>query len=138
MNPVFHQFTPEELYVHVVKLQMPAAQPAANDRFSINGHPVCEPLVIFAENLYKYGMKSNTFHAQLLRVDNIGLSHTLHTLTGRRYAQFVREFLSLMLHDLFDGREEKLKDLAGRMGFAEYSGFYRFVIRNFRQRPGKI
>lgn len=138
MNPIFHQFTPKELYTHVLKLQASDAETAANNRYSIDGKPLCEMLIIFAENVYKYGMKSNTFHADLLHIENISLSHTLLVLTGRKYARFMREFLTLMLHDLFDGREEKLKALSQRMGFAEYSGFYRFVKRNFKQRPGRI
>ena len=63
------------------------------------------------------------------------MCNTTFTLTGMKYTDFTEAYVLLMATDLLKNNKKELRDVAKRLGFGSYSGFYRFMMRKGKGRP---
>lgn len=130
MNPYFHQFTPQELYISIADRKADANNLVAN--FNITG---CTFLDAFVGNIDMYGYHTAQFHAKMLGISRTELCFTVLTLTGMTYTNFMVEYILLMIKDRICGKKADLNAISKQLGFGSYSGFYRFVLRNMKDKP---
>ena len=55
---------------------------------------------------------------------------------GYEVYRFSEAYILLMVNDLLKDKKNDLKFVAQRLGFGSYSGFYRFMMRNGKGKPG--
>ena len=138
MCAVFHQFTPVELYIGVVK---PATTVVENSTetpftgFRATGYPFLD---IFLSNLHQYGMRTADFHTARMDLTKPEFCFTLQTLTGMNFTDFTEAYILLMAADLLKDKKKELRDVAKRLGFGSYSGFYRFMMRKAKKMPSRL
>lgn len=129
----FKQFRPEEIYIGLAQNHPEADK--ENDEGIVNVRNILykptgiEFLDTFMENLHRHGYKSQTFHANRLGVDKYEMSVGLHLLTGMQYRQFVEQYISFIVEDLYNLYPKHMRWIAKELGFASYSGFYRYGLR---------
>lgn len=137
----YRQFKPADIYIGIdnpqpVGTEDEAGQPTKK----INGFrdTGCEFFDVFLNNLYVYGLRTGKFHAKLLGIDSTALSYTIEVLTGMKYVAFTSECTLLMTNDLMKRGNKDLSKLSNRLGFATYSGFFRFYKRHNKKSPTRI
>jgi hypothetical protein len=130
MSATFKQFTPSELYISL-------SEPVSPDTTNPTNIPAsgCDFLDVFVKNLRQYGYRTTKYHARLLGISPTELSFTVLTLTGMTFTDFVIAYILLMANDLLKEKKRDLKAVSERLGFGSYSGFYRFIMRNMKEKP---
>ena len=127
----FKQYKPIDIFRTCIP-----AEDTSDDRFEECNHKTgCVFLDLFVTHLTKYGLKSGRFHASLLGITQTELFFTVQTLTGLSYTDFIHGYLELMVRELIKKPEYDLKKISKRLGYHSYSGFYRFVSRNMKEKP---
>jgi len=135
MQAIFHQFTPAELYIGI-SVPKDTVPDNATESPVAGFHPTgCAFFDLFLGNLHQYGMHNSGYHAAKLGVTKTGFYFTLQTLTGMTFTDFSTAYILLMVNDLMKDKKTDLKVIAHRLGFGSYSGFYRFMIRNKKEKP---
>jgi AraC-like DNA-binding protein len=129
MNATFHQFTPAELYIGMEDPE------ASESTFRPTGIGFQDS---FINNLHHHGYHSAKYHATLLGISRTELCFTVLTITGMTYTDFTEAYILLMAADLLKDKKKDLKDVAKQLGFASYSGFYRFMMRKGKVKPSWI
>ena len=132
MTTAFKQYTPRELYVPIPE---PETLEAENEfdlpfvGFRRTGGVFFDT---FMSNLYRYGIHNARFHSELLGIKYGEMCVAVNVITGMIYSDFVAEYILLFADDLLKKRQTgmDLKDVASRLGFGTYSGFYHFMVRN--------
>jgi len=135
MCAVFHQFTPAELYIGMIEPTNPTADNALEKPFTgfrATGYPFLD---IFLSNLHQYGICSPDFHSAKLEITKQEFCLTLQTLTGLTFSDFTDDYILLMAKDLLKNKNKDLVKISKQLGFASYSGFYRFMMRKGKRRP---
>jgi len=135
MCAVFHQFTPAELYIGLAEPTSTVADNPAETPFTGFHATGYAFLDIFLGNLHLYGMRTADFHSAKLEVTKPEFCFTLQTLTGMNFTDFTEAYMLLMANDLLKDKKKELKDVAKRLGFGSYSGFYRFMMRKGMGKP---
>ena len=141
MQATFHQYAPSALYIGTSKEPVILAEestvqtPPPAEYFNSTG---CSFLDAFVGNLHHRGLQTGQFHAALLGISRTELCFTVQTLTGMPYTDFTVEYILLMAKDLMGDKQQDLKDHSQRLGFGSYSGFYRFIRRNIKEKPSKL
>jgi len=135
MNITFKQYTPADLYIGVGEPETLEPDCELDD---VTGfRPIGGPFLnAFVNNLHYLGIHSTDFHAKKLGISSDSLCLTVETLTGMSYSDFAAQYVLLMATDLLKNRKHtEFKAIAKRLGFASYSGFYRFMLRNGKGKP---
>ena len=135
MSITFKQYTPADLYIGVGEPETLEADCELDD---VTGfRPIGGPFLnAFVNNLHYLGIHSTDFHAKKLGISSDSLCLTVETLTGMSYSDFAAQYVLLMATDLLKNRKDtEFKAIAKRLGFASYSGFYRFMLRNGKGKP---
>jgi len=135
MSITFKQYTPADLYIGVGEPETLEPDCELDD---VTGfRPIGGPFLnAFVNNLHYLGIHSTDFHAKKLGISSDSLCLTVETLTGMSYSDFAAQYVLLMATDLLKNRKHtEFKAIAKRLGFASYSGFYRFMLRNGKGKP---
>lgn len=135
MQATFKQYTPAELYINMdqpetLEADSPTEVPTTGFRPTGSAF-----LDAFVNNLHQHGIRTGNYHAALLGVNRTEMCTTVLTLTGMKYTDFTEAYVLLMANDLLKSKKKDLKLVATRLGFGSYSGFYRFVMRNMKEKP---
>lgn len=141
MQANYHQYSPSELYIGMGKELLTvtaevntASTPPPTECFRVTG---CFFLDAFVGNLHQYGYRTGLFHARLLGISPTEFYVTMQTITGMPYTDFASEYILLMAKDLMGDKQKKLTHLPARLGFGSYSGFYRFIKRQTKEKPSR-
>lgn len=137
MSVTFKQYAPADLYIGVGE---PETLEADCDLDQTTGFRALGGAFLnaFVGNLHYLGMHTADFHAAKLGVPRLDFCFTVQTLTGMTYTGFTTEYyILLMATDLVKEKRTDLKDVAKRLGFGSYSGFYRFMLRNGKGKPSR-
>lgn len=135
MNATFKQYTPAELFIN---MEMPDTLEAdGSAELPTNGFRTtgCAFLDAFVQNLHLHGAHTGHYHAQLLGIKTNDLFTTILVLTGMNYTEFTESYLLLMVNELLKHKKRDHQQIARRLGFGSYSGFYRFMIRKGMGKP---
>lgn len=133
MKGSYHQFSPSELYAGIHDTDTLEADQFIGFRAS-----GCTFLDAFVGNLHQHGLRSASVHAGLLGISPKQLCAVIPVLTGWSYINFTEEFILLMTRDLLKSNKKDLRVIAKRLGFASYSGFFRFVMRKMKVNPSLV
>ena len=136
MKTTFRQSSPAELFFHMntpdtLEADGPAEVPTTG--FRPRG---CAFLDAFVNNLHQHGMQTGDYHSALPGIERSDICVSVWTLTGMKYTDFTEAYILLMANDLLKDKKNDLKFVAQRLGFGSYSGFYRFMMRNGKGKPG--
>jgi len=134
MNPTYKQYAPRELYVPIPVPDTLEAENEYDLAYVGYRHTGSAFFDAFMSNLYHYGRYNASYHARLLGIEYPKLCVTILVLTGMTYTDFVDEYILLLADDLLKNRLKgsELKDVAQRLGFGSYSGFYHFMVSHRR------
>jgi len=135
MCAVFHQFTPAELYIGITEPANTVSENSTETPFTgfhATGYPFMD---IFLTNFHQYGMRTADFYTAQMDLTKPEFCFTLQTLTGMNFTDFTEAYVLLMATDLLKNNKKELGDVAKRLGFGSYSGFYRFMMRKGMGRP---
>lgn len=138
MKATFKQYTPEELFINLelpdtLEADSPTEIPTSGFRPTGNAF-----LDAFVQNLHHCGIHSGNYHAKKLGIKTNDLFTTVLTLTGMNYSDFTERYVLLMANELFKHRRRNHQQIAKRLGFGSYSGFYRFMIRKGMGKPSWV
>lgn len=135
MNATFKQYAPADLFIN---MEMPDTMEADDSTqipttgFRPTG---CAFLDAFVQNLHQHGARTGHFHAQKLGIKTNDLFTTILVLTGMNYTDFTEGYVLLMANELLKHKKRDHQQIAKRLGFGSYSGFYRFMIRKGMGKP---
>ena len=138
MQAKFKQYKPADLYINMNQpetLEADSSIEVPTTGFCPTG---CAFLDAFVNHLHQYGLHSCNFHAKLLGIQRSDMCTTVFTLTGMKYTDFTEAYVLLMANDLLKQRKRDHKQIAKRLGFGSYSGFYRFMLRKGMGKPSWI
>ena len=135
MNANFHQFTPAELYVGLDEPKMLESE-GSDEVYTNSFRPTgIGFLDSFVNNLHQHGYHSAKYHASLLGITRTELCFSVLTLSGMTYTDFTEAYILFMANDLLKDKKKELREVAKRLGFGSYSGFYRFMMRKGKGKP---
>lgn len=135
MKATFKQYTPAELYLNLDQpetLEADSSIEVPTTGFRPTGNAFLDA---FVNNLHQHGMRSGDYHAALLGIKRTEMCISVLTLTGMSYTDFTEAYILLMANDLLKARKKDLRQVAKRLGFGSYSGFYRFMMRKGMGKP---
>ncbi len=131
---LFYQFTAQDIYNKVTNGDSKLS-PLGPSLPNIDS--ICpELLILFGQNLLKYGNHSASFHAAKLEVEMIDLRYGIKLLTGKSYTEFTEDFMVLRVRkEVGDSvKWGELSAKAKELGFSS-SGLYRFMKSNMKRTP---
>lgn len=135
MKASFKQYSPAELFIN---LELPDTLEAdsATDIPTCGFRPTGTAFLdAFVQNLHQQGIRTGHFHAQKLGIKTNDLFTTILVLTGMNYSDFTESYVLLMANELLKQKKRNHQQIAKRLGFGSYSGFYRFMIRKGMGKP---
>jgi len=138
MKTTFKQYTPAELYLNMndpETLEADGPDEVPTTGFRPTGGAFLDA---FVGNIHQHGIRSGNYHAALLGIKRIDMCTCVFTLTGMKYTDFTEAYVLLMAADALKDKKKDLKDIAQRLGFGSYSGFYRFMMRKGKGVPSRM
>jgi len=135
MEAKFKQYSPADLYLNMNQpetLEADGSTEVPTTGFLPTGNAFLDA---FVNNLHHHGIRTGDYHAAKLGVKRSDMCITVFTLTGMKYTDFTEAYILLMANDLLKEKKKELKQTAKMLGFASYSGFYRFMMRKGLGRP---
>lgn len=131
MKATFKQYSPQELYIPIVKASTLEAEEIMEPTEQGYKRTGGEFFDTFMKQLYKHGRKNASYHAHLLGIPYGKLCVCIQIMTGMPFNDFIDECTLLFADDLLKNRKksEQLKEVAKRLGFGTYSSFYHFMVR---------
>ena len=130
----FYQFTPLDVYHKVLPAE---AEKDVSGPLLPNVDAIFpEFLLLFGQNLIRYGNRTLKFHAARLELDADELRFGIKALTGKSFTDFSEDFMVLRIRDLLGEFPTRgsLKEKSRMLGFS-MSGLYRFMMRKMKRTP---
>ncbi|MDR3652852.1 MAG: AraC family transcriptional regulator [Paludibacter sp.] len=138
MKATFKQYTPAELYINMNEpdtFEADGPNETPTNGFRPTGGAFLDA---FVGDLHLHGIHTGDYHAALLGIKRVEMCISVLTLTGMSYTDFTEAYVLLMAADLLKDNKKELRDVAKRLGFGSYSGFYRFMMRKGMGRPSWV
>lgn len=127
MNVKFKQLIPSDFYIGMTvndSLEADTETDSTSGFRPVGGYF----LNAFVGNLHTHGLRSASFHANMLGISQTALCTTVLTLTGMLYSDFSNQYILLMVRDLWADKQWKKQDIATRVGMST-SGLFRLMVR---------